>query len=733
MYLEAMRTDLITAIAEGLAQGEYSLLTGAGSSASAHSRNGRPLPTTEPLRDELVRLLELPSGAKEAALPSVFQTARRTDPSTLVDFLVERFTGCRPADGHRRLVRLPWHRIWTFNVDDVLENAAVEMGVTHSPIHVSHDPGARTDSDAVEVVHLHGSVSDVALSIEQGGSSSAALERIVLDWRSYGSRTSTPTTWQRRFEDDVAELPFVIIGARLVDEIDSWRLLERLSGIRRSTDYPSAVVLSSVSEFDESRLRNELGLEVIVMDMEAFTSELEREYLRARARSSETLGGPVEASHVQFLQQFIDLRREPQHADALTERTRFYQGWAPTWPVIRTLAADAKLSATRRTSDAIIEQLRSTDITPTLYLLTGGPGTGKSAALLRIAADALDEGFSPWLFRGDERMEVQSAVRWSAAQQTALLLIDDLADFSSDVGEALEMAVQQSTRLVVVGAIRDQRRSYTIDQLGYSVTPKEAALGIPARAADISPADVSALVDSELQGLVVQERAGLRLTHRIVASLLIRECFDPEARFRLAVNVARALAPHIDRRQLVNVSRASRITRELVAARTVRWLCGPEYGEEFYASLEQSFGWNGRYWDQRAIWHLEQDDPALARTYAEKSVAVHRHPYALTLLGQTLFAMARGNGDGDLLIDAEVALRQARNEFTHWRYWGVDEKPFEVFFDGLLRFRTEWGLTAIPPAVSSEWPEWIHRARESRIPSVLERLDDWRTDWEEGQ
>ena len=132
----------------------------------------------------------------------------------------------------------------------------------------------------------------------------------------------------------------------------------------------------------------------------------------------------------------------------------------------------------------------------------------------------------------------------------------------------------------------------------------------------------------------------------------------------------------------------------------VRWLCGTERGEDFYASLEDFDGWNGRFWDQRAIWHLEQDDLNLARNYAEKSVAVHRHPFVLTLLGQTLFAMARRDGDGEVLVGGQEALRQARDGFTNWRYWAEDEKPFEIFFEGLLQFRAQWGPMLIPAVVA---------------------------------
>lgn len=818
--LRGVESSLVTAIAEGLAVGEYSVLTGAGAATAARSSDGRPLPTSPALRSELLKAFSLPAGAEDAPLASVFQRIRTTQPSVLIDFLRERFFDCQPAEAHRRLVRLPWQRIWTLNVDDVIEIAAQEMGVRHTSIHVTHDRGARADRDSVEVVHLHGAVRDVLQGLDEDLPASAALERLVFDWQSYGRRAAASPTWQQRFEDDFAETPFVVIGARMVDEPDLWRLFERTMGASPNDEHPSVVVVSEVSEFDRARLESEFQLQVLQQDADTFTKSLEDEYHRTLARQTETLSAPVSASHIAFLQQFDDLRRKRADVESPAARTRFYQGWEPTWPVVRTLRADADFDATRHLSNIVIERLKSTETEPVLYLLTGGPGTGKSTALLRVAADALDAGFSPWLFRENERLRVESAVDWTARQATALLLFDDLAEFAPDVGEALTQAKARGTRLTILAAIRDQRLRHAIDKVGDGARPEELALGtltqadvrglidklepaglmgslsrrnwrerewfflrqhrgqlfsalaeltegpgfaarikstfenlgqqeraivtpvalthnfgFPLRVAFVgriagrTPGEVRNVVEQNLQGLVVKDPAGLRLTHRIVAALLLQECLDTEERFRLAKDVSESLAPHVDRKQLVNQSRASRIVRALFTARNVRWLCGPEHGEDFYASLEDSYGWNGRFWDQRAIWHLEQNDLNLARNYAEKSVAVHRHPFALTLLGQTLFAVARRDGDGEMLVAGEEALRQARDGFTNWRYWAEDDKPFEVFFDGLLQFRAQWGPMLVPAVVARQWAEWVARAKTSRIPSVLQKLDKWQDHW----
>lgn len=816
-----MTIDIIESIAVGVARREYSILMGAGASASATSLDGRPLPTTPILLDELGRVFELPDGAVHEELPAVFQWLRVQDAERLCGFLRDRFHGCKPSDAHRRIVRLPWERIWTLNVDDVLETAAIETGTQHTPIYLSHNRAAFAEPDAVEIVHLHGAVTDLLQAMSGIEDPYELLDRVILDRYSYGRLTHMPATWNRRFEDDFADKPFVTIGARVVDEIDFWRMCERLRGASPNQEYPSTIVLSEVSPFHRTRLESEFGLQVLELTMDNFTTQLETAYLQVLSTSSETLGAPVRPVDIRFLQQFDDLRRRSETDRDEPARVRFYQGWEPTWPVIRDQHADATFEGVRRRSAAIVDDLGSTDPKPRVHLFTGGPGTGKTTALLRVASDALDAGYSPWLFRADERLDVDSAVEWSSKHHGSLLLVDDVPDFIHDVTSALRMANEHGTRMYVVATARSPRVQYTTDTLEAAAPPIVTPLGtmirsdvatligkleaagllgkltsrtssererfflkehqgrifsalaevtegpgfedrivstfgrltsseravlapvalthnfghslkatIIARTAGLTPGEVSSSVHSGLSGLLTKTRSGLTLTHQVVASLFLQKCFTKEERFRLALDLATHLAPHVDRRELANRSREARLARVLMLAENVDWLMGSAYAERYYASLEGEYGWNGRFWDQRAKWYFREGDLGLARTYAERSVAVHPHAYPLTLLGQILMEFACRTGKREYLRDAEDALRRTRDGFRNWYQWDEDTKPFETFFDGMIRYRAQWGGMPEDSELLKWWRDWVNRARDARVPSVRDRLDEWQREWD---
>ena len=72
-----IRQDVLEAVARGVAQGEYSLLLGAGASVSAVGGNGKPLPTGAGLRDALVNDFGLETDGEQLPLTTVYGTLKR--------------------------------------------------------------------------------------------------------------------------------------------------------------------------------------------------------------------------------------------------------------------------------------------------------------------------------------------------------------------------------------------------------------------------------------------------------------------------------------------------------------------------------------------------------------------------------------------------------------------------------------------------------------------------------
>ena len=115
-------TELLDKLAEGLAQREYSLLLGAGASIGAKGGNGSPLPTGTGLRDKLVSEFKIDVGNEAPSLQQVYANLHRNQLEALTNYLLDWFTKCQPNWQHL-LAEFSWQRIWTLNIDDVLEQA----------------------------------------------------------------------------------------------------------------------------------------------------------------------------------------------------------------------------------------------------------------------------------------------------------------------------------------------------------------------------------------------------------------------------------------------------------------------------------------------------------------------------------------------------------------------------------------------------------------------------------
>jgi hypothetical protein len=117
--------DIAKDVVEGVSNGEYNLLLGAGFSRSALGGDKKSLPTAWELSSQLRADFKLPVTDDELKnLALVFDEARATvGDAKLISYIRRRFTDCSPT-WHVAVLRYYWRRIWTLNIDDILDRAA---------------------------------------------------------------------------------------------------------------------------------------------------------------------------------------------------------------------------------------------------------------------------------------------------------------------------------------------------------------------------------------------------------------------------------------------------------------------------------------------------------------------------------------------------------------------------------------------------------------------------------
>ena len=301
--------------------------------------------------------------------------------------------------------------------------------------------GDREDAGAQKIIHLHG----MAQRLDEGQDNAGELVFSLLD---YAREIAQPRTWHKAFFDDLAGTPFLTIGTVLMDEIDLVSALYQGSASRASTGYPSVLVVPNISQVRRDQLEAD-GFTIVESDGETFIRALLDHY-RQIANDYVLAYGANTPKHQRFLQQFIDLRSFNPHGVGQFD---FYSGYQPSWSTILE-DDDAHIDKTEHAFQTSLTLATEEHGHQTIVFLTGNPGSGKSTGLLRLGRRLIGEGIRPFLFRGDEYMDVDATMEWLKTVPQSVILFDDFAEHSTTLQMLAERCREESVRLLLIGADR---------------------------------------------------------------------------------------------------------------------------------------------------------------------------------------------------------------------------------------------------------------------------------------
>ena len=358
----------------------------------------------------------------------------------------------------------------------------------------------------------------------------------------------------------------------------------------------------------------------------------------------------------------------------------------------------------------------------------------------RIDPQYLDTSESYWYGRlsdGDvdyiieklhSRGRLGSITRWSRERQRSHFiesanrsLFDAMAELEGGAG--FRETVKQIYHTLPTDGLRNL---YAASCLCYDQSIP-IPTGIGADFAGVAPKDLVNIIDDECRGILVLTRAGIRPPHRITANMVIAT-LPRTLLSEVSLAIAKALAPHIDERAMRAGTREYRIVRHLMNHEFVVRNAGEHDGRVWYEALRSYYDWNGRYWDQRALFESSFGRHEAARSYAERSIQVHPHSFGYNTLGTVLLRMAIRQGSIIAFNDGIKNLGRAKD----FRDWGSREHPFTTFFTSMIRYAQEWGIDAIPQQMRNDWVAWFREAESSQISSTRqgqELLSSWQRQW----
>ena len=164
--------------------------------------------------------------------------------------------------------------------------------------------------------------------------------------------------------------------------------------------------------------------------------------------------------------------------------------------------------------------------------------------------------------------------------------------------------------------------------------------------------------------------------------------------------LADALSPYVNRRTAIERTAEARLAARLSSAeRVARPLLGP-LADEFYVKTRESWQWNSRYWEQRALFTQSSDVDA-AIQYARHAVAIEAHPFPWTtlasLLARKMEAITTGHKS---LYDEIYELLTLVFRAESARSWRPTPHPYAALFHATNAYLEQGGT--LPPR-QNEW------------------------------
>lgn len=441
--------DEATQLIRGIADAQYNLLLGAGFSMSATDHTGLNLPSGPGLSRDINRDFSLGFDESQSSnLPIVFDEARHLledRGGALAKYLKGRFTKTRPT-WHGQVLDMPFERIWSLNIDDIFDQIKWEEGrkFASSAVTWMDDLApSKISSGNVQVVHLHG----------RAASLGETCDGLVFTLREYAKAVRTRGDWHSEFWNQWLQRPFLVIGARLVDEFDLAEALTRGTAAQEATGFPTIAILKGLNAIDERRLRRG-NVVPVDADAEEFFGVLTREIARYRERHAEISRSVLSPALVARFNQQFSVIADGRHR--LRRSHDFYGGDEPEWQDIAS-NLDAARQITDAASRAIAERASSNQ--SGVILLTGNPGAGRTTALYRIGQSMVRAGYQVFKFRELDRPDVEAVVGWLKANPKTFLIFDNAADFAGTIGEILARCKVQGAKALVAVAERSIRAS----------------------------------------------------------------------------------------------------------------------------------------------------------------------------------------------------------------------------------------------------------------------------------
>ena len=426
-----------------LRAGQYNLLLGAGASMDSKDQQNKKLPSGSQFKKEIC---ELKGVSEDYPLQRVYSLLDEKD---IEQHVTNRFSLTKPGPTAELIRSFLWKRIFTLNVDDVLEIAYEDQNAMQqiSSIHFKEAYYDADSNDELHLVHLHGSVKKP----EKG---------YVFSTTEYMKTLDEHMPWTVVLTQLMQSSPVIIAGTALNEPDLDFYLTKRTTETSRDDRGPSILV-----EEEDDKMTVELCNHHNLLHFVGYSSDFFSYCEKALPTRPTTLelmpdelrelvpAGVDKPAALAFESDFELVHADAQGSD---EATRFLYGHPPTW---EDLASNNDVP--RSTSSDLIRRVESKfseNNMDRLIIFSEHPGNGKTTILRRVGYEMAQRGAKVLLHTPNGRLGRATASIIDLIDDPLLILVDDFAEHASYVADLL-LDIQKDD-VVVLATERSYRWRY---------------------------------------------------------------------------------------------------------------------------------------------------------------------------------------------------------------------------------------------------------------------------------
>lgn len=421
------------------------LFTGAGFSLGGRRCDNEIIYSGKELKEEIiVNLLKYEKGSSEyeelkgASLTDVSEMCKSFSPNRLEDYLTEVFSNCFPAPFHEIICKYKWKKIYTTNIDDLIENTIPPAKIIVQNL---NRPKISNFTNKIEYIKLHGCVKNPSMGYVFSGKDYVDS---MLNSRDYRFNS---------FGQDIQYEHFIFIGTDYNEVNLDYYLKLYENSYSQTTKGQLFFINPNKSIIFNNKIKR-IGGHVLPWTTEQFSEFLNDNILKQNidVKPISIYGFYNYNDGVEKLKKYSNYR------------SNLYLGNFPTWLDIYH-NWDFRSNTIEKDFNTYYNHLLSKNIKHSMYCIVGKSMSGKSVYLKRLGSLLYQEGFQILEFRGKTFDYMSIIMLCKDRHIDKLCLIVDNASYYYGALRSLLRSFPANQQLIILTASRPyfhNRKKYNI-------------------------------------------------------------------------------------------------------------------------------------------------------------------------------------------------------------------------------------------------------------------------------